>query len=147
MAAVRRSAFVLGLLFLVLGVSGLFPQLLWVHPIRSFGGPHSHTSVGVLDGYLFGLFHVNVIHSGTHVLFGLLGFLAAGWYGLSRLYAVVVTLSYLALVVLGLIPVADTLFGFCPIDGYDVWLHLSLAGAALPFAFLPIRVLDGPAGP
>ncbi len=146
MAAVRRSAFVLGLLFLVLGLCGFFPQLLWVHPIRSFGGPHGHTSVEVLDGYLFGLFHVNVIHSGIHVLFGLLGFLAAGWYGLARLYAVLVTVSYLALFVLGLIPAADTLFGFCPIHGYDVWLHFTLAGAAFPFAFLPTRVLDGPTG-
>ena len=30
----------------------------------------------------------------------------------------------------------NTMFGLCPIEGHDVWLHLVLAGVAAYFGFL-----------
>jgi Domain of unknown function (DUF4383) len=53
----------------------------------------------------------------------------------SRLYAetLAVWLGFLA--ILGLIPIANTLFGLMPIYGNDVWLHLGTAVAAAYFGF------------
>ena len=46
---------------------------------------------------------------------------------------------YAVLVVLGLIPAVNTLFGLLPIHGHDVWLHAVLALPAAYFGFFGPR--------
>ncbi len=130
----RVFARVFGLAFLVIGVCGFIPPLL-SPPMPG----HTDMVVHQFDGRLFGLFHVNAIHSGLHLLFGVLGLTMSGTLTAARAYAWIVLVGYAGLVVLGLVPQTDTLFGMAPIAGHDVWLHVVLAAVAAPFALLPGR--------
>jgi hypothetical protein len=93
-------------------------------------------AVDTLYGDALGLFPVNIIHSGLHLLYGLWGLAAARSHGAARTYAKIVALSYGGLVILGLIPGLNTLFGLVPIFGHDVWLHAILALPAFYFGFM-----------
>jgi hypothetical protein len=98
--------------------------------------------IGVLYGYLLGVFPVNVAHSAVHFAIGAWGLLA--WradhlgrgMGSPKTYARVLAIVYGVLAVLGLVPALNTLFGLVPIHGHDVWLH---AGTALLAAYFGWR--------
>ena len=130
--SVRAFAMVMGVVFLAIGGMGFIPGLL-MHPPHAGDHPmHVHA----FDGYLLGLFHVNVWHNIAHVLFGILGVVATNSTGHARGYAVLVAVAYAGLAVMGLIPGLNTLFGTFPLHGHDVWLHLLIAGAAAYFGFV-----------
>ena len=127
----RTFALVFGIIFLLAGASGFVPALL--HPVPA-GAPPLSVATGY--GLVMGLLPVNLLHNLVHVVFGLLGVAAfAGWFA-PRVYAQIVAVSYGLLVVLGLIPATNTLFGLVPIYGNDVWLHLVLGSVAGYFGFL-----------
>jgi hypothetical protein len=120
-----------GILFILIAVSGLVPGIL-----QPPGPGHPKLAVETLYGDALGLFPVNIIHSGLHLLYGLWGLAAARSSGAARTYARVVAVSYGALIILGLIPGLNTLFGLVPIFGHDVWLHAILAAPAFYFGFV-----------
>ena len=64
-----------------------------------------------------------------------LGIVAFGGFLAPRLYAQIVAVAYGLLVILGLLPATQTLFGLVPIYGNDVWLHLVLGVVAGYFGF------------
>ena len=134
---VRRFAMVLGVAFLLIGVLGFVPPLL-THPA---GADHAgHTlRVNAFEGYLLGLFHVNVLHSLVHVLFGVMGIVMSRSFDGARSYARIVAVAYGLLTVMGLVPALNTVFGFIPIHGHDVWLHALIAAAAAYFGFAAPR--------
>lgn len=132
MAATRTFALIYGIVFLLIGVLGFVPALL-THPVAHEAHPHLH--VNAFEGYLLGLFHVNVLHSLVHVLFGVLGIAMSRRFDTARGYAKLVAISYLLLAIMGLIPGLNTVFGLIPIHGNDVWLHVLLAVPALYFGF------------
>ena len=132
MSTIRVFAVVFGIVFLVVGICGFIPPLL-SPPMPG----HTNMVVHSFDGRLFGLFHVNAIHSAAHLLFGVLGLVMAGSTASARAYAWIVAIAYGGLVVLGLFPATNTLFGLMPIHGNDVWLHIGLAVVALVFALIP----------
>lgn len=127
----RTFALVWGVLFLLIAASGFIPGLLQPH-----GAGHPDLAVETLYGDALGLFPVNIIHSGLHLLYGLWGLAASRSWSGARTYAKVVAISYGALVPLGLIPATNTVFGLVPIFGNDVWLHALLAAPAIYFGFL-----------
>ena len=131
---VRRFAMVMGVAFLLIGVLGFVPPLL-THPAHA--GHGEPLRVTAFDGYLLGLFHVNVLHSLVHVLFGVMGIVMARSFDSARLYARIVAVAYGLLAVMGLVPALNTVFGFIPIHGHDVWLHALIAAAAAYFGFAP----------
>ena len=134
--SVRRFATVLGVAFLLIGVMGFIPPLLW----QPAGGHQGHElRVNAFDGYLLGLFHVNVLHSAVHVLFGIMGIAMARSWDSARLYARIVAVAYALLAVMGLVPALNTVFGLIPIHGHDVWLHAVIAAAAAYFGFAGAR--------
>ena len=114
----RRFAQIMGAVFLIVGIMGFVPALL-TKPDAATHGDHALT-VTTLDGYLLGLFHVNVLHSAVHVLFGIMGLVMGGKWETARLYARIVAVSYALLAVMGLIPALNTVFGLIPIHGHDV---------------------------
>lgn len=128
--SVRTFALVMGVAFLLIGVLGFVPPLLTQHA----EGTHD-LRVRAFEGYLFGLFHVNVLHSLVHVIFGIMGLAMARRFDSARLYARIVAVSYGLLAIMGLIPVLNTVFGLIPIHGHDVWLHALIAAAAAYFGF------------
>jgi hypothetical protein len=149
----RNFSLVLGVVFLLVGILGFIKvdPILREHPLgedataHTAGADHSHghaLKVDAFEGYLLGLFHVNVLHSGVHVLFGLMGIAMSRRWDLARTYCRIVAVSYALLAVLGLIPQLNTVFGFIPIHGHDVWLHALIALAAAYFGFAspePVR--------
>lgn len=133
--AVRYFSLVIGLVYSVLGFTGLIPSL--VSPIGKV--PEIMEQVGVTDGigYLYGLFPINAFEASLYIVVGLAGIAgyAAGTEAFARLCAdtFAVWLGFLG--ILGLIPIANTFFGLMPLYGNDVWLHLGSAIAAAYFGF------------
>ncbi|MEL6552681.1 MAG: DUF4383 domain-containing protein [Cyanobacteria bacterium J06621_11] len=132
--AVRYFSLVAGLVYLAFGITGVFPS--FVDPIEV--APKLMAEVGVTDGlgYLYGLFPINTFEAMLYVVIGVVGL--AGFVGtevFARLYAdtLAVWLGFLGL--LGLVPIANTLFGLAPLYGNDVYLHLGTAAIAAYFGF------------
>ncbi len=127
----RLFALVFGIVFLLAGASGFIPGLL--HPVPA-GAPPLTVATGY--GFVLGLLPVNILHNLVHVLFGILGVAAYAGVFAPRVYAQIVAVSYGLLVVLGLVPATNTLFGLIPIYGNDVWFHLVLGVVAAYFGFM-----------
>ena len=125
---VRYFALIYGVVFLLVGIAGFIPGL--VAPV---GGPAEHAAA--TSGHLFGLFPINALHNLVHIAFGVGGIAAYRSFSNARLYARVVAIAYAALMVFGLIPGLNTLFGLVPLYGHDVWLHAVLAAVAAYFGF------------
>jgi hypothetical protein len=135
--ATRYFALVLGIAFLLVGIMGFIPALL-MHPA---GHQHDLVVTGPGEGYLLGLFHVNLLHNLVHLLFGVWGIFAYASLDASRIYSRVVAISYGLLTILGLIPPPfNTVFGLVPIHGHDVWLHAVIALAAAYFGWARVDV-------
>ncbi|MDE2481394.1 MAG: DUF4383 domain-containing protein [bacterium] len=117
---------ILGLLFLVAGIAGFIP---WIAPAAPFDAPV--VTWDTAYRLIGGIFPVNIAHDALHILFGLIGLLAAVRFSSAVAYARVVTWVYLVLIVLGLIPITSTLFGVAPIYGWDVALHAVVLLVAL----------------
>ena len=126
----RTFALVFGIVFLLAGASGFIPGLL--HPVHADAPP---LTVSSGYGLVLGLLPVNLLHNLVHLLFGALGIAAfAGClrHGCTRRSW---RCRYGLLVILGLLPATNTLFGLVPIYGNDVWLHLALGAIAAYFGF------------
>lgn len=115
---VRRVAMVLGIVFLLVGILGLF----------SAGGMEMGADNPAM---LLGLFPVNLVHNIVHLLFGVWGLVAARSFAGAKMYAQVVGAIYIVLAICGFFVAAP--FGLIPIGGSDIWLHaligIVLAGA------------------
>jgi len=127
----KTSTFALlaGLAYLAAGLLGLVPAMLMPPPDAP------PTTFALLHGYLLGLFPVNIVHTAVHLLIGAWGI--AAWRGASRpaLFARAIALLYGALAVMGMIPMLNTVFGWIPIHGNDVWLHAATAALAAYFGW------------
>ena len=113
---VQRTALVFGIVFLLVGFSGLFMT-----------GTTMDADMETAPR-LFGLFPVNLLHNLVHLGFGVWGLAAYRSFGASRAYARIGGVAYLALALLGFL--VPELFGIMPIGGNDIWLHV-LLGAVL----------------
>jgi hypothetical protein len=108
-----------GAVFLLVGVLGFVPGVTADFGELTFAGPHS----GAL---LFGVFAVSVLHNLVHLLFGVLGLLAARRTGTARGYLVVGGGVYLLLWVYGSAAGEHMAPNFVPFNIADNWLHLGL---------------------
>lgn len=127
----RTFALIWGILFLVAGASGFIPGLSTPpHP------NHPDLAVEAFYGQALGLFPVNILHNIVHLLFGVWGLLAYKSLSASKTYAKSVAIIYFVLMIAGLVPNLDTMFGLVPLFGNDVWLHLFLRGVAAYFGFV-----------
>jgi hypothetical protein len=133
----RYFALVYGIVFLLVGIAGFVPGL--VRP----PAPGVDLEVDTGFGRLFGLFPVNWLHNLVHLAFGVWGVVAYRAFASARLYAQAVAVIYAVLVVMGLIPGLNTLFGLVPLYGHDVWLHALLAIVAAYFGFAPVERVEG----
>jgi hypothetical protein len=128
----KTSSFALlaGIVYLVAGLLGLVPAMLTSPPADA--PPATFT---LLYGYLFGLFPVNILHSALNVAVGAWGI--AAWRGTANpaLFARSIALLFGALALMGMLPAANTAFGWMPIHSHDVWLHAATAAAAAYFGW------------
>lgn len=72
-----------------------------------------------------------------HLAVGLWGIAAAKKFRAAVFYVRANAIVFGALVILGLIPATNTLFGLAPIYGNDIWLHLINTVLAGYFGFGP----------
>ena len=132
--SVRYFSLVVGLIYLALGITGVLPS--FVDPIEA--APRFMAEVGVTDGLgnLYGLFPINTFEAMLYVVIGMVGLAGfAGTEAFARLYADTLAVWLGLFGLLGLIPIANTLFGLAPIYGNDVYLHLGTAAIAAYFGF------------
>lgn len=127
----RRFALIWGILFLVIFGAGVIPGLL--QP------PHAtdpNLAMDSMYGRELGLFPVNLLHDGVHLIFGVWGLLAYRSFDASRAYARITAVIYAVFVVMGLVPGLNTTFGLVPLFSHDIWLHVILAAGAAYFGFV-----------
>ncbi|HEY0625985.1 MAG TPA: DUF4383 domain-containing protein [Allosphingosinicella sp.] len=125
----RTFALVFGIVFLLITASGLIPGLLQ-HRM------HDGVAVDAMSGDALGLFPVNLVHTLVHLLFGVWGLAASRSLGAAKGYAKAVGIAYVILMIMGLVPGLDTMFGMAPLYGNDVWLHLLLALGGIYFGWI-----------
>ena len=125
MTFAQRIAQIFGWAFLIMGLAGFFST-------GSSMDPNHLTAPR-----LFGLFPVNVLHNVVHLLFGVWGVLAARSVGGARAYFIGAGVFYLLLAALG--TVFPDGFGYVPLGGNDVGLHIFLAIGLLASSLLARR--------
>jgi len=142
----RRFAFILGLFFVGAGLAGFVPFL--SHPeagsvladgvsgAAEAGSAKAQAVLGTGDDMLLGLFPVNPLLNGLHIMFGLGGLLASRGRGLALFYARAVAILFALLALAGLLPATQTGFGLMPLYAKDVWLHGLIALAAAYFGWV-----------
>jgi hypothetical protein len=114
----RYFSLVIGILFVIAGVGGFLPVV--TQPPPADAVPlHLTTS----HGYLLGLFPVNILHNLFHFTVGILGLLAYRQYSTARLFAQGLAITLAVFTVMGLLPLFNTMFGWFPLYGHDIWLH------------------------
>lgn len=113
------AALAVGAIFLLVGVLGFIPGITTGYAELKFAGHHS-------DARLFGVFAVSILHNLVHLLFGVLGVLAARKPATSRVFLMIGGGVYLLLWLLGLVIPEDSPGNFIPLNGADDWLHLAL---------------------
>lgn len=104
----RFLAFVIGVVFLVVGILGFVPE----------------TAPG---GYLFGVFHVNALHNVVHIVTGLISIWvgSVSWLACKRFFQIFGVI-YLLVAILGFFYGDEPIFGLLSNNRADTWLHLGL---------------------
>ena len=133
----RRFALVWGILFLVIFASGVIPGML-----QPPAADDPAMAMDSMYGRALGLFPVNLLHDGVHLVFGIWGIMAYRSLDAAKTYARLTAVIYAVFAVMGLVPGLDTTFGLVPLFSHDVWLHVVLAAGAAYFGFVH-RDTDG----
>ncbi|WP_216853581.1 DUF4383 domain-containing protein [Phytoactinopolyspora halotolerans] len=127
---VRTAAYLVAVVFLLVGVAGFIPGITTDYDMMEFAGPDS-------EAMLFGVFAVSVLHNIVHLLFGIVGLLLARTVRLARTYLIAGGLVYLALFIFGIVIDQDEDVNFVPVNDADNWLHLGLAAGMVLLGLLP----------
>jgi Domain of unknown function (DUF4383) len=126
----NQSSFIIGSLFLVLGVFGFAPNLLSIPPFGFESDLPLDPAIFPYAqgfGYLFGLFPTNLMHDLVRLTVGLFGIAASGNSIAARSFNRIFAIVYLLLAVMGLLPFSNTLGGFMPIFGNNVGFNALIA--------------------
>ncbi|MEU4804201.1 DUF4383 domain-containing protein [Actinosynnema sp. NPDC023587] len=116
----RTAAYVVGVVFLALGVAGFVPGLTTNHDALRFAGDS--------EALLFGVFAVSVLHNIIHLLIGVWGVVTARSVRGASLFLVSGGVFYMVLWFYGLVVgTAPGPANFLPINTADGWLHLCSA--------------------
>ena len=128
-----------GGVFLLVGVAGFIPGITSNFDDLSVAGHES-------EAMLLGIFQVSILHNLVHLLFGVLGVLAARRWSASRSYLIWGGVIYLALWVYGLMIDKESSANVVPVNSADDWLHLVLGIAMLGLGLALGRRQAGPVG-
>lgn len=132
----RAVAFILGILFLGVGIAGFIPGFISMPgdaPITGVYVPKLSFSDGY--GHVFGLFPTNFLHNAIHIVVGVLGIAAATSFSGALVYNRGFAIAYTLIVLMGLLPATNTTFGLMPIYGNNVWFNAITAIIAGYFGF------------
>lgn len=132
MTTVQRVAQIFGVVFILLALAGFYT-----------GGMTMEADPATAP-MILGVFPVNLVHSIVHLLFGLWGLAASRSFTGARQYAQITGVIYLALAILGY--VAPDGFGYVPLGGNDVWLHVALGAILAAVGFTAKPAIVAPTG-
>lgn len=118
--AIQKTALVVGIVFLVVGVAGFIPGL--TQNIDQLHGAGHHS-----EALLLGLFQVSVLHNVVHLLFGVAGVALAARATGARMYLIWGGVVYIVLWVYGLFAAGIPEANIVPLNTADNWLHFFLA--------------------
>jgi hypothetical protein len=123
-------ALIVGIAYTAAGVLGMFSLLVVPPPATA-----PVLSVQSQYGMMFGLFAVNSVLNGLHILIGVWGLTA--WSGATSAvrYARVVAVLTAVIAVMGLIPGPNIAFGVMPLYGVNVVVHAATAIVAAYIGF------------
>lgn len=130
-AAVRYFALIFGAMYALVGLMGFIPGI-----TQPPDAAAPDLAVDASYGYLLGLFPVNLMHNLVHLAVGLWGVASFKSFSASRFYARANAVLFAVLMVMGLVPGMNTMFGLAPLFGHDVWLHALTAGLTGYFGFV-----------
>ena len=116
---VRSATLVVGVVFLLVGVLGFVPGITNHFGDMTFAGHNS-------DAKLLGIFQVSILHNIVHLLFGVVGVLAARTSAAARSYLIIGGVIYLVLWIYGLVIDKTSGANFVPLNTADDWLHFVL---------------------
>ncbi|WP_433786785.1 DUF4383 domain-containing protein [Actinomycetospora sp. CA-101289] len=117
---IQLATVVVAVVFLLVGVLGFVPGITTDYDQLSLLGHMSGAA-------LLGIFNVSVLHNVVHLLFGVVGVLAARTPGGARSYLLIGGVIYLVLFLYGLLIPMDGPANFVPVNTADNYLHLVLA--------------------
>jgi hypothetical protein len=129
-----RLAFIVGGVFLLVGILGFIPGITTNYDQMTFAGHHS----GAL---LLGVFQVSILHNIVHLLFGFAGLALARRADTARLYLIGGGAIYLVLWLYGLVINDASAANFVPMNNADDWLHFLLGVGMIAMGFLSGRGL------
>jgi hypothetical protein len=115
----QRFAQVFGIIYVVVGIAGFIPPLLF--------GSLPPVVMGPFAGLLLALFAVNWFHSVAHLAIGAAGLAVYRSHSASKAYALALGVAYGGLFVFGLIWGLSFLGGLMPLNGWDHILHIATA--------------------
>lgn len=126
---VQLASFIVGIVFLLVGVLGFVPGITTNLGDLGAAGPDS-------DAHLLGIFQVSVLHNIVHLAFGVAGILLARAAGTARHFLVWGGAVYAVLWVYGLFVNHDSAANFVPLNDADNWLHFVLAVGMIALGLL-----------
>lgn len=128
------AATVIGATFLLVGVLGFIPGITTNYDDLAFAGHHSGAK-------LLGIFEVSVLHNVVHLLFGVVGLLAARAASTAGLYLVIGGAVYAVLWLYGLVVDKHSSANFVPLNAADDWLHFVLAVVMISLGAVGLKSL------
>jgi hypothetical protein len=118
-STVQSAAFLVGIVFLAVGILGFVPGITTHYGDLSFAGHNSGAK-------LLGIFQTSILQNIIHLLFGLAGIaMARTWEG-ARTFLIGGGVIYLVLFVYGLFAHGNTSANFVPVNSADNVLHVAL---------------------
>ena len=117
---VQTVARIVGVVFLLVGIAGFIPGLTTGYDTMGFAGMGSMAM-------LLGLFQVSILHNIVHLLFGVVGLLAARTARGARNFLIIGGIVYAVLWLYGLVIDNSSSANFVPLNTADNWLHFVLA--------------------
>jgi Domain of unknown function (DUF4383) len=127
-STLQSVAFVVGLVFLLVGILGFIPGITSNYDDLKFAGHGS-------DAQLLGIFDTSVLHNIVHLLFGIAGIaLSRSWEG-ARSFLIGGGTIYLVLFVYGAIFHGEKGSNWIPVNWADNVLHLALGAGMIVLGF------------
>jgi uncharacterized protein DUF4383 len=128
----QQLGWLLGIVFILVGVLGFIPGITTHYDDLSFAGHDSGAK-------LLGIFQVSILQNIVHLLFGAAGLVLAKTADGARTYLVGGGIVYLALWIYGLVIDKDGDANFVPLNTADDWLHLALGVTMVGLGFALTR--------